>query len=108
MSSRSIVELAAVIQANTAKVFEDLQSQGIALPSFDATSPPVLNLSDEATTAQKDALEALDELKVHLMGPLVHATAHVLYLLCSFQACQSSYTIIIGTSHNGPGKRSKI
>ncbi|KAL9621055.1 MAG: hypothetical protein Q9160_004440 [Pyrenula sp. 1 TL-2023] len=76
MSSRSIVELAAVIQANTGKVFEDLKSQGIAPPSFDVSSPPVLNLSTKAIAAQKDALEALDELRVHLMGPLVHATAH--------------------------------
>ncbi|KAL9112717.1 MAG: hypothetical protein Q9227_003020 [Pyrenula ochraceoflavens] len=76
MSSRSIAELAAAIQTNTNRVHEYLESEGIPSPSFDASSPLSLPLSIEAAAARQAALEALDELTVHLRGPIAHATVH--------------------------------
>lgn len=69
-STRRLSQLSTVIQQNTTKIDAYLESSGHPEPSFEASYPPVLDLPPEADAARKAALEALDELRDHLLGPL--------------------------------------
>ena len=77
MLSESINDLAAAIQVNTSFVNQFLEGQGLPPPSLEANSPPMLPLSPEATAARDAALEALDKLKVLLLGPMMHVVTQV-------------------------------
>lgn len=76
-SSRVLLELTNTIQQNTVKVDDFIIANGLPEPSFDASYPPVLPLSPEVEAARDAALEALDELRAHLMGPLGTVLHHI-------------------------------
>jgi hypothetical protein len=71
-SHRRLIQLTSLIHENVAQVDGFIESNGLPEPSFEASCPPILALSPEADIARKRALEALDELRQHLLGP-VHA-----------------------------------
>ena len=70
MSSSRITELAALVQANTAKVDSYLRERGLPLPSFDVDGPVDFKIeSDEIQEARTAAMEASLELHDLLLGP---------------------------------------
>lgn len=71
MSSQSrLLALCARIQESVTKVAEAIEKNDITEPSYDTTCPPVLDLPSEADNARHSALESLDELRDHLLGPV--------------------------------------
>lgn len=75
-----LLQLTNTIQEKTAEVNEFIRDNGLPEPSFDHTYPPMLKLSTEADAARSAALEAIDELRCHLLGPLgmiMHHTSEV-------------------------------
>jgi hypothetical protein len=71
-----LLELSRLIQDRTAEVDEFIRESGLPQPSFDHSYPPVLKLSAEADVARQAALEAIDELRCHLLGPLGIIMSH--------------------------------
>lgn len=70
MSSSRITELAALVQANTAKVDEYLRKHHLPFPSFDEDGPVDFKIeSDEVQNARTIAMEASLELHDLLLGP---------------------------------------
>jgi hypothetical protein len=69
-SHRRLIQLSSLVQENVAKVDRFIESNGLPEPSFEASCPPTLALSPEADVARNTALEALDELRQHLLGPV--------------------------------------
>ena len=66
-----IAELASKIQAETANIEEHLLSQGVKSPSWDLDTPPQVPLHTHAAQASQNAiLEAMDELKALILGPI--------------------------------------
>ena len=70
MPSSRIVELAAIIQKHTSKVDEYLTSHDLPSPSFDISTPPVLQLPPHIQASQKAIIEADDELSALILGPM--------------------------------------
>lgn len=71
MTTKSrIAELASIIQEKTAIVDEYFTSRGIPPPSFNESSPPVLQLPNDVAAARDAAAEASDELAMMLRGPV--------------------------------------
>ncbi|KAH6658135.1 S-adenosyl-L-methionine-dependent methyltransferase [Truncatella angustata] len=89
--SRSLSELAALIQSHSASIVNTLESHGHPQPSFTVGSPLVLPLSPEVEDTRDELVEALDELRALVLGPMGHlfsmllplpatnATMHALY-----------------------------
>ena len=70
MLSTKIVELAALVQTNTAKLDGYLQEHSLPSPSFDEDGPVDLSIeSDEIQKARVMAMEASLELYDLLLGP---------------------------------------
>lgn len=69
-SQRRLIQLSSLIHENVAKVDQCIVSGGLPEPSFEASCPPILALTPEADVARNTALEALDELRQHLLGPV--------------------------------------
>lgn len=69
-SNRRLVALAQSIAQNTATVDAYIEEKGLPEPSYDETCPPVIEYPPDVDEARRTALEALDELRDHLMGPL--------------------------------------
>ena len=70
MSSSRITELAALVQANTAKVDGYLRERDLPFPSFDEDGPVDFKIeSDEIQKARTVAMEASLELYDLLLGP---------------------------------------
>lgn len=76
-SSRVLLQLTDTIKQKVAEVDGFIKAEALPEPSFDASYPPVLQLSPEAEAARDAALEALDELRAHLMGPLGMVLHHI-------------------------------
>ncbi|MCJ1382875.1 hypothetical protein MMC17_005988 [Xylographa soralifera] len=74
--SRSIVDLAVTIKLHTIAIHSYLESQGLPSPTFHPNTPPVLLLSPELSAIRDVTLEALEELRLHLIGPVVHVASH--------------------------------
>ncbi len=72
MASKSrIAELASKIQQETTNIEEHLLSQGLKTPSWDIDTPPqVPLLTYDAQASQNAILEAMDELKALILGPI--------------------------------------
>lgn len=69
-SNRRLLQLASAITENTSKIDTYIEENKLPEPSFEESNPPVLNLPPDLETARKTALEALDELRDHLLGPI--------------------------------------
>ncbi len=69
-STSRIVELASAIQAHTADIDSYLRSQGLSSPDWDLDTPPTVLLSDAAQASQNALLEAMEELKALVLGPV--------------------------------------
>ncbi|MCJ1316072.1 hypothetical protein MMC15_001392 [Xylographa vitiligo] len=65
-----IVELASTIQAHTEHLDLYYTSQGFASPSWNLDTPPRIPLSDTAQASQDALLDAMDELKALVQGPM--------------------------------------
>lgn len=66
-----IAELASTIQVESANIEEHLLSQGLKAPSWDLDTPPQIPLLTYAAQASQNAiLEAMDELKALILGPI--------------------------------------
>ncbi|KAJ4402466.1 hypothetical protein N0V91_007180 [Didymella pomorum] len=71
-----LLELTGIIQEKSAEVDKFIRERGLPQPSFDHSYPPILKLSPEADAARQAALEAIDELRCHLLGPLGMIMSH--------------------------------
>lgn len=69
-TSSRIVELSALIHENTRKVDEFINSSGLPSPSFDISQPPMLPLPPHIQILQKAVINATDELKTLMLGPI--------------------------------------
>ena len=70
MSSLSITALSTIIEENTAKVENYLQSRGLPLPSFSEDGPVDFGIrSEEVAKARERAIDASLELHNLLLGP---------------------------------------
>jgi hypothetical protein len=69
-TERRLLQLSNLIRENTVVVDSYITENNVPEPSFAASCPPALELSHEADLARKAALEALDELREHLLGPV--------------------------------------
>jgi hypothetical protein len=79
-SQRRLLQLSNLIHDNTVIVDSYIKENNLPDPSFLPEYPPVLDLPHEADLARKAALEALDELREHLLGPVgsvIYNTADV-------------------------------
>lgn len=66
-----IAELALKIQVETANIEEHLLSQGLKTPSWELDTPSQVPLLTHAAQASQNAiLEAMDELKALILGPI--------------------------------------
>ena len=72
MTSMSrIAELASKIQQETTNIEEHLRSQGLKPPSWDLDTPPQVPLfTHDAQASQNAILEAMDELRALILGPI--------------------------------------
>lgn len=76
-TSRVLLQLTNTIHQRTAEVDAYIQASGLPEPSFDPSYPPILRLSPEVDAARNAALEAIDELRAHLLGPLGLIMEHI-------------------------------
>lgn len=91
-SNRRLLQLSSLIQENTAKVDAYIKSSGLPEPSFEASCPPILDLSPEADAARNAALEALDELRDHLLSPLGMITGAIAEVRALLQVSRAPST----------------
>jgi hypothetical protein len=83
-SDRRLLQLSTLIQDNTATVDAYIKENGISQPSFDPSNSPVLHFPPEVDVARNTALEALDELRDHLLGPVGSITNAVTDVSCYY------------------------
>ena len=65
-----IAELACLIQLNTAKVDDFINSQGLPPLDFDISIPSQLQLPDTILASSNAVVEATDELQALMLGPV--------------------------------------
>ena len=70
--TRSLLELASTIQARTAAIQDALKSGGLPAPTFESGGPPMLMLPAANEEDRSALLEALDEMRALVMGPLTY------------------------------------
>ena len=68
-SSGRSLQLSELLQAKVKDVDSYIRENNLPDPSFDESYQPVLDLPPNVDAARKAALEALDELRDHLLGP---------------------------------------
>jgi hypothetical protein len=73
-SSTRIAKLAQLIQTNTVKVDNYLQTEGLKTPSFDIDAPAKLELPPSIEQARETILDATDELHRLILGPKQYLT----------------------------------
>ncbi|KAK6065091.1 o-methyltransferase [Seiridium cupressi] len=85
--SRSLSELAALIQNRSASIEDALKSAGLPPPSFAVGSPLALPLSPELEDTRDELVEALDELRALVLGPM----GHLLMLMLPLPALNATF-----------------
>lgn len=68
-SPSRLLELTEIITQRTREVDSYIANNNLPSPTFDPSYPPVLDLGD-ADGARLAAIEAIDELRAHLLGPM--------------------------------------
>ena len=86
MHHRTIVELASTITDHTARIDAYLKSQNIPSPSFDPSTSPRFSLPPHLALSQNAILEATDELRAHVLGPVAYLTYQRVSLPEAFDA----------------------
>ena len=86
-----LLGLTSIIQEKTTEVDKFIRESGLPQPSFDHGYPPILKLSAEVDAARQAALEAIDELRCHLLGPLGIIMSHTSEVCCSIIASEHQY-----------------
>jgi hypothetical protein len=71
-SSRSLKELASVIQARVDTLDEALKATNAPQPTLDINGPPALMVPPQFEDTKEDLLEALDELRTLIIGPVAN------------------------------------
>ena len=79
-SPKRLTELSAFLHEQVTKIDDYIALSDIPSPSFQATCPPTLKLPQDVDAARQAALEALDELRDHLLGPVGAVTEMALYV----------------------------
>jgi hypothetical protein len=69
-STGRLIQLVRLLQENVEEVDIYIRDNALPDPSFDASYPPVFILPPNQDAARRAALEALDELRHHLLGPV--------------------------------------
>jgi hypothetical protein len=69
-TSTRLSQLTALIAEKTAEVDCYIQEKNLPQPSFNASYLPGLELQGSVSVARSAALEAIDELRAHLLGPM--------------------------------------
>ncbi|ORY09830.1 S-adenosyl-L-methionine-dependent methyltransferase [Clohesyomyces aquaticus] len=69
-SDGRLIQLTELLSTKVKAVHIYIRENNLPDPSFDASYPPVFDLPLDVDVARKAALEALDELRSHLLGPL--------------------------------------
>jgi hypothetical protein len=69
-SNGRLIQLVRTLQEKVEEVDTYIHENNLPDPSFDASYPPALVLPPIQDAARKAALEALDELRDHLLGPV--------------------------------------
>ncbi|KAK6086414.1 O-methyltransferase [Seiridium cupressi] len=85
--SRSLSELAALIQNRSASIEDALKSAGLPPPYFAVGSPLALPLSPELEDTRDELVEALDELRALVLGPM----GHLLMLMLPLPALNATF-----------------
>ena len=70
MPPSKIPSLSSSIDSNTRKVVSYFTANDLPTPSFQASTPPDLQLPPHIMQAKEAALEAMDELHALLLGPV--------------------------------------
>jgi hypothetical protein len=76
-SSRRLLQLSALVQDNTSAIDTYIENAGLPQPSFDPSGPMAWDLPPNIDAARNTALEALDELREHLLGPTQNIASRV-------------------------------
>jgi hypothetical protein len=76
-ANRRLEQLSKLVQENTSTVDAYIEKKGIPEPSFAPSAPLAWTLPPEIDSARNAALEALDELREHLLGPTQNIVARV-------------------------------
>ncbi|KAH7386754.1 O-methyltransferase-domain-containing protein [Phaeosphaeria sp. MPI-PUGE-AT-0046c] len=76
-SNRRLVQLSTLVQENTAAVDAYVEKAGLPEPSFEPSAPLAWDLPPDIDTSRNAALEALDELREHLLGPTQNIVSRV-------------------------------
>lgn len=74
---RRLLHLSTLVQENTAAVDACVAKSGLAEPSFEPSAPLAWDLPPDIEAARNAALEALDELREHLLGPTQNIVSRV-------------------------------
>jgi hypothetical protein len=107
-SEGRLMKLCAFIHDNVAKVDACIKEKNLPEPSFDASCPPVLNLPSEVDDARNKALEALDELRDHLLGPVGVVMSSVMNVSCGSGISPTSLTKSLSFRNSSVSKASCI
>ena len=100
MPSSRIVELASIISMRTKLVDEYLSAQGLPPLSFEPTEDSrQYSLPDSIQAAQKEILEATDELHAHMLGPMGILNQQLVCLMMNHQPPPSSDLLINPNLH---------
>lgn len=67
--AKSLTDLAALIQRDVVAINDDLTAANAPQPSFQVGSPPLM-LSPQGEETRQQLLEALDELRALILGPV--------------------------------------
>ncbi|KAI1843519.1 hypothetical protein JX266_010345 [Neoarthrinium moseri] len=71
-TTRSLSDLAQLIHSRTTSIETGLKAANLPQPSFNATAPPALPLSRELEEVRDELVEALEELRALVLGPVGH------------------------------------
>lgn len=77
-----IVELASIINTNTATVDKYITSAGLPTPSFTIETPPQLQFPADVAKARDAVVEATDELQTLMLGPMRTIYNEVTWKVC--------------------------
>ena len=95
MPSSRIVELASIISMRTKQVDEYLSAQGLPPLSFEPIEDSQqYTFPDSIQAAQKEILEATDELHAHMLGPMGLLNQQLVCLVMNYQPAPSSHSLI--------------
>jgi hypothetical protein len=76
-SNRRLLQLSTLVHDNTSAIDAYIENAGLPQPSFDPSTPLAWDLPPDIDAARNTALEAVDELREHLLGPTQNVVSRV-------------------------------